>query len=308
MNSIELTKMILACKGTQGYRDVQKWGPEAALARRLMAKKQERLSTLLSDIRDTFDPSGDIRVNEKKANRLINKIPDAVNMVWKDAKKGLKPIYLLTASRSMYYFKKQRANAIKLKADDILEDEEEFEWIIAALLLKYGEEFTSTFGSITLPLEVSKLVELAATNPRFREVDRDILKKRIEKVLEKGEDYFNSLTDVEIGKVWSSTGIELAYRYDVEEYQIVAQMDDPNKPCEPCQMLHGHRFSVVRARDSMLSLIESNDPEAAKTYHPFPRKSDLMGRSPEEISESGYVTPFHPRCRCDIVFLWSKPI
>jgi hypothetical protein len=168
------------------------------------------------------------------------------------------------------------------------------------------EEYVDNYPDRILKPELQDIVDRIKASPELSPMSMSLLQEKIERLRERGEEYFSKVADVELGREWMSIGLHAAQEAHIERYMVLAQVDDPNAPCEECQMLHGHVFSVVKAIERMDSILGDygveEPPEAAK----FPSADTLAGLDNDELEEEGYFPPFHPHCRCDLIFLGEE--
>lgn len=117
------------------------------------------------------------------------------------------------------------------------------------------------------------------------------------------------LTDVEVGRAWTRSAIELGYQNQVSEYMVIADMD--NETCDVCLRLHGKTFLLAPTRNKMINAMQQivtklKSPKGSVEggfVFPFPKFEEVENNSPEQIRRMALVPPFHPLCRCDIVML-----
>lgn len=87
----------------------------------------------------------------------------------------------------------------------------------------------------------------------------------------------------------------------IEEYQITEQLD--NRICPVCEEMHGKTFRVADARETLETVLDTNDPAELEQLQPWPDQSpsgieELAGMSADEIIERNWhIPPYHPGCR-----------
>lgn len=284
--------------------DISLWGPESALLSSILIKLYKKHALKhIKKIQSTFNLKDDISVDANKATKALKATKNIGKEIWKDAEKKTKKVLEATTERSLKFFTKQTKK--KKKQVKKANDEEAYAAFISDALSDHVKVYTETFPKRILHPEVKRLVKLVETNVALRAIDTHALGERILTLHKLGEDYLKDMSDVQVGRAWTYTGVELAYQNEVAEYVIVAQMDSVNKPCLPCQALDGQHFSVVKTREVLRETLALTDPEEIKNAAPFPRFAELTApdMTPEKISEHGYSPPFHNQCRCEIIFL-----
>lgn len=85
------------------------------------------------------------------------------------------------------------------------------------------------------------------------------------------------------------------------EYQINEQLD--RRICPVCRVMHGQRFKVREARDTLNIVTRVSDPDELKLLQPWPKQTkkaleELVAMDAAEIvSKNWHVPPYHPKCR-----------
>jgi len=289
------------------------WGPYSKMAEKVLAKtwKEQGGEKFTKEIVRSFDMRGNISVDRERIKKVFDKYADVGEKTWFSARPLIIPILLDTATGARELFEERRKKALKTEKSVKLTEELFSAWVAEATSNHIGAFVKSYPGRILHP-EVQRLVEIVEQSPERRLIDKAVLKGRIEYIATAmPRSYFENVSDVHVGRVWTLTGLIQASMYQVVEYQIVAERD--RRTCPVCQRMDGRHFSVKKAIDRYMDYMEIGngkdpDPSEAMRLFPFPREKDLDNKSPEEIRNFGYSPPLHPRCRCDVAMLWKREV
>lgn len=86
----------------------------------------------------------------------------------------------------------------------------------------------------------------------------------------------------------------------VTQFMIAAVLD--NRTSEICRDMDGRIIDLGYATDQRDAMMAASDPEAVKTIAPWPKLSDIAGKSTQEVVDQGVILPpYHFRCRTGIV-------
>ncbi len=123
-----------------------------------------------------------------------------------------------------------------------------------------------------------------------------ILKDKLAGQYDKTDAYWKGLAATVINRARCFGGVSAMEQAMVEEYEILAMMDEKTSPF--CRMMDGHVFTLgdaVKARDDMLS---STNPEEVKKVHPWiPHKKALTMTHKELVANGQALPPYHFYCR-----------
>lgn len=319
MDTFDLAYMVLTDKA-QGFdfkdcscvclksdKDVKAWGPEARLLGDIISKIWKRKADVfLTSLRECFEIDPKVKVDTARVNRIFKEYKNIGLLTWKTGEKKARKILETTTGRAAEYFLKQAKNARKKEAKKSdLDEAVDYQTFIAIAMGDQIAAFMEKYPDAILHPEIERLSNYIKVSQETASIDKYEISKRLDLIQQKGPAYFEQMTDVEVGKAWTATGIEMAYRNGVQEYMIVAQVDDPNKPCPVCRALHGKRFSVEKARENVDHLMSLTGTEDFAKEAPFPRIDDLKNLSREEFYDRGDLPSFHNGCRCDVIMSWG---
>jgi hypothetical protein len=184
--------------------------------------------------------------------------------------------------------------------------EEKWKKYLQQANMDHMEAFVTAFPERKINPELDRLVKIVETNPRMRTVDKADLSQRIQMVSEKAENNLDQLSDIQTGRMWNWSALELAHQQGVVEYQVIAEIEDKaNPPCDVCLRIHGKTFPVDVSRDKMTVLIEMASGDKITRIDSFPQLEDVDNISSKEMRGMVLHPPFHPNCRCQIVLLWK---
>lgn len=299
------------CICLKSDKDIKAWGPEARLIGDIVVGAWKRKAKgFLSELRSCYDVEPELKINEKKINSLFKKYRNIGKDTWKAVEKKVRKLLEATTERSIEYFidqaKKQKKS--KKAEEEVFDPTIAYDAFIAEITGDHIASFMERYPDAILHPEIERLSHYLRVTDEAGPLEKYYVKERLDVIHSKGESYLEGMTDVEVGKAWTSTGVELAYRNNVAEYMIVAQVDDPNKPCPVCRAMHGKSFSVVQAKKNIDHLMTLKGTEDFAKENPFPRIGELRNLSREEFHARGDLPSFHSACRCDVVFSWGGEI
>lgn len=87
----------------------------------------------------------------------------------------------------------------------------------------------------------------------------------------------------------------------IETYKLIAVLD--GRTSEFCRMINGHTFQVSDARDTVMQVLNLDNPDDAKFIQPWPNQSkanmaEFSKMSAKELTALNlHIPPFHPGCR-----------
>lgn len=300
-----------------------RWGPQAHMIVQLYRKAwAAECGEMCTAITDAFDRSGDISVDAKKVRNILRKeTPGLGQRLWDRVSDGVEEVLDQTTLEAVRHtirsFRKSEHKVEKQTmstgADFTMDD-----WMLYFNQAQgnHLQAFTLAYPDRVLHPEVNRLVTLAETKPGLRTIDKADLLRRIERVDHIGNLYFEHMSDVNVGRLWNFTALEMAHNAGVTTYQVIAQRDKIT--CPVCNRLDGRKFSVQQAWESIeksmpgfsvadVTASNANGLAAAmQQAFPFPRVAQIDNLSPQQVSNQGWFAPFHGRCRCDTVMLWKQ--
>ena len=279
--------LFFAQKAVRGHGSKEYlWGPEAdLLSRTIVAAWRKVGSRHVKRIQAAFDLSGDISVSDQKLKEALKQSKKLGKQMWLACGKKVRAIIETTVERSKIHFDRQRAEVLKQIT------ESGWEAALAAANTDHLQAYMTRYPDRILHPEVQRLADLTRTKPDARMIDKIQLRDRIEKIGEHGENYFANLSDVQVGRTWTNTGIQMAYEQAVTEYMVVSEADA--KVCPVCRRLHGKHFAIEDAYKKMQQGMKTTDPDKLNKLFPFPRTRHLDNKSPKEIRAMGLSPPFH---------------
>jgi uncharacterized alkaline shock family protein YloU len=123
-----------------------------------------------------------------------------------------------------------------------------------------------------------------------------ILKDNLNAYYKKTDAYWRGLAATVINRARCFGGVSAMEQAMVEEYEILAMMDERTSPF--CRMMDGHIFRLgdaIKARDDMLN---ATDPEEVKKVHPWiPYKKAVNMTHKELVGQGQALPPYHFYCR-----------
>lgn len=112
---------------------------------------------------------------------------------------------------------------------------------------------------------------------------------KVDSLLDSFEDKIDRMVDVETGKLWNDSQIQVGKENNLSEYLWVAEEDE--KVCDVCGELDGQTFTVESAMDQI-------SKEEERSFLDISDTDDM-----DDVSNLGFRPPAHPACRCHIEFL-----
>lgn len=282
-------------------KDTRLWGPESVLLSSIIYKGwiDHGGADFTDKLIDAFDTSGDISVNAKRVEAIFKKYKNVGKKVWKEVEEKALAAIDKTAASASRYFKKQRKDAEKSEMMDA------WEKFIKATSANHIRKFLEAYPERIAHPQIKKLVLEAIKNPNLRTIDRANLLRRVRRISNLPKQYIKNVSDIHAGRIWNFTGLTMAREQGVREFQVISVLD--NLTCPVCMRLHGTRFKVEVVHEKMVSFLseEGNQDAIAKAF-PFPRMKDVDNISAAKRRSLQTMPPFHGKCRCDIVMLWSS--
>jgi len=288
---------------TKADKRTQMWGPEVEMASQALIRAfRKENSAAMKDFVAAFDTSGDISVDGKKARKAIVRVTASkMKNVWKASKEKVLQALAVASERAEEHYIKQSKKTTK----KVQKQEAAFQLWMTEALGDHVEAFTTQFPKRVLHPEARRLVKLAELSPGQRLIDKANLKNRIETFTKMPGKYIDGVADVQIGRAWTFTGLEMAKQNRVTACQIVAHRDEVT--CPVCESFDGKYVDVAPAHANMMQLLEAPvDADGLVAAAPFPRLPDIDNKSPSQVRALGFLPPFHNKCRCDIVYLWGE--
>ena len=282
-------------------KDLFLWGPEAALmAEKINQEIQDSCGIYLQNIKNSFfipeTEQETFIVNKKKIEINLQtcavKFLQSFDNIEDFLEEILKTIFDKSISQLEYEGEETEIQRTSL-------DEQWKNFMVNAMKDHLREKF-GQFPEQILGSYVTKLIDLFLNSKDTHLVDRLQLAERLNTLMDLPKDYFSMLSDVTAGRIWSFAAIQQAADKGYIEYQINGYMDA--KICNVCFILNGKRFSTTSVFEKMaLFLDDPNDEDMQKILFPFPKNSDVGGRT--VLPDEGFLPPFHPNCRCTITLL-----
>ena len=282
-------------------KDLFLWGPEAALmSEKIYQEIQASCGVYLQNIKNAFfipaTEQETFIVNKKKIEINLKscavKFLQSFDNIEDFLEEILKTVFDKSVSQLDYDEDETEIQRASL-------DEQWKNFMVNAMKDHLREKF-GQFPEQILGSYVTKLIDLFLNSKDTHLVDRLQLAERLNTLMELPKDYFSMLSDVTAGRIWSFAAIQQAADKGYIEYQINGYMDA--KICNVCFILNGKRFSTTSVFEKMaLFLDDPNDDDMQKLLFPFPKNSDVGGRT--ILPDEGFLPPFHPNCRCTITLL-----
>lgn len=283
--------------------DVVLWGPQAKLLSRVMRNGWSAVGgdDFMADIRAAFDTTGDIAVKSSAITKAFSQYANIGKEWWSDIKDRVTKVDAEIITRADRHYDRQRDEYVEKATPEEVAD-----WY-QSTMQDHVSYFARNFPQQTLHPEVERLVGLAQEKEGFRTIDRSILAERIDRIGAMPGRFIDGIADVEAGRAWQMTALQTAEAQNVTEYQIIAERDQVT--CPVCEHIDGKVFSLqhgYRKMEQYFQLAPDQAEDIASLF-PFPRINDVDNVSPEQVRNLDLVPPFHPRCRCEMVMLWTTP-
>lgn len=273
-------------------RDAMLWGPEAVLmAKVLMNAVEEATRETARSFREQFDLSGDISLfDEEEARRLADRLSEEIKLAGPKVKNKVIAIATTMVERATAY-------------EATLHDPDE-QVIVVKILDSMVEDIIDS-----LPERVERALELAAeqnlaaltklinnvvSKPALRNMDKLDIERNLNDLLKSVRGRMETLSDIDLGKMWSYTVLINMELDGVAVFISVAEMD--NRTCDVCLRLHGKEIEIKTTLQSLAKYLKTpnNPPE-------FIGFEDVDNKPPEFFKGLGNAPPYHPRCRCSMI-------
>lgn len=287
-------------------RDVELWGPEAALLAKVLVSAWRKVGgKFLLKARDAFSLEGDISVDVNRINGLLEENGDLGKKLWNEVKKKVEAVINQTQVQALEFYLRQRDSQIAEKSEATDFTKEDWAKYVASSAQGHLETMLKGFPDRSVHDEIRRLAGIVDTNPLMRTVDRAALEKRILSLDKLGIGNLEGMADINVGRAWSWSGLELGSQQGITEYQIIAELDQ--KTCPVCERLHGRTFPLEKARGQMQDFMgKAHSAATLAAGMAFPRVSQVDNKSPEQIRAMAVSPPFHGSCRCQVVLLWGE--
>jgi hypothetical protein len=280
-------------------KDVMLWGPQARLLYQILNKEwQKEIVPYLKIVRRAFQWSEET-VDIALLDSALEKHSEMGVRVWKRTKKKSISALELCQRKAIKYFEKQRKEAEKIEYDPT-----DWEAFLVYGLADHLEEFVRNYPERILHPEIRRMAELMHASTELTPLDLQNMQARLAAAERMVARYQQTLSDIQVGRMWNFTGIEIAQQHGVKTYVIVAHYD--RRTCPVCRRLDGKTGDVGPVHSRMLDVLATSDADTINRMMPFPRLNDVDRLPPEAIHSMGLTPPFHSRCRCEIVFGWRE--
>jgi len=126
-----------------------------------------------------------------------------------------------------------------------------------------------------------------------------------------GRAYLNIVSSLHTSRVSAYGFTAEAFALGIKDYQLSEQLD--GRTCPVCRALHGKKFPVGEARQTLDIVTRVTDPDDLKSLQPWPgqTKADvvkLRAMSNDDLIQANWhIPPFHPRCRGMLVRSGKAP-
>lgn len=276
-------------------RDVELWGPEAALLAKVLVSAWRKVGgKFLLKARDAFSLEGDISVDVNRINGLLEENGDLGKKLWNEVKKKVEAVINQTQVQALEFYLRQRDSQIAEKSEATDFTKEDWAKYVASSAQGHLETMLKGFPDRSVHDEIRRLAGIVDTNPLMRTVDRAALEKRILSLDKLGIGNLEGMADINVGRAWSWSGLELGSQQGITEYQIIAELDQ--KTCPVCERLHGRTFPLEKARGQMQDFMgKAHSAATLAAGMAFPRVSQVDNKSPEQIRAMAVSPPFHGR-------------
>lgn len=279
---------VEVAKMNREFRKTYLWGPESNVLSSALKREWMRVvGPILIEIRDAFDLSGDVTVDAKRVKKALRKLKKIGRAFREAMSSQIETVMEIVQSRAIQHYQFQMAHSTVAKGDLT-----NWEKLSREITADHIEQYLERFPQEDVHEEIERMVRIVETNPKMRGIDRADLSKRIESIQSQYGDDLEGMADIEVGRLWTWTGIDLAEKNLVTEYAVVAEWD--NVTCDVCRKLSGARGSVGAASQKLAG-DEDTD---------FIVYDDIAKLDSKEIRELTVLPPFHPNCRCSVVPLW----
>jgi hypothetical protein len=296
--------MFLAVKGLESHASKwYLWGPQADAMEQVVMKAYDKVGRkYLNNVVKAFDLTGDISVSRGALNSALSKMEKGFgNEMWLACGAKVKTVLEDTVEATLAHYTKQQNKAARKQYEELL-TEENWEAMMVQLETRQMRAYMMRYTQRIAHPEIIRMRELALNKPEFRHVARVQLLDRIQLLPERSAEYFRSISDVQVGRTWVLTGLINAQRQGVTEYIIIAEHDA--RTCPVCERLSGRTFPVGPAAEKYTEALEA-EPDQVAAIAPFPRVPDIDNRSYPSVRSLNLAPPFHPKCRCDVEFIWG---
>lgn len=274
--------------------------PETILLSEILRKEWAKASEPL--FKEVFQIFKGPLLDLEAYKRAVRLMPGAGAALVNQIKNKVESLFGTLINKSRKHFQGQ---ADRLKKEELSVTFNQWESWLKQATQDQLEAFAEKYPERILHPQIQRQVATmqAKTPDQFTEIDINDAFNRMVRLSEK-DYYWETLSGVQVSFLWSAEGIFMAADQKISAYQIANPWDQFT--CPVCKRLYGIVYQVADARQQIMKMASLTDPDDLKALFPFPRTADVDRATADEIRAAGFmVPPFHGRCRCEIVYLWS---
>jgi hypothetical protein len=173
---------------------------------------------------------------------------------------------------------------------------------LAAMAQVQIASFLAEFPTRIINPDIQAEIDMMVANPQTAVTDILSLKRRLELLVD-ADPYIDSLSQVQVARLWQVNGIQMGEADGVKRMQIEEMVGD-KRCCPVCVMAHGQEIEVSRATKMIDQGLQITDPVKYNEFWAFPRFPEVQLWSPADWTNDGRFPPFHNRCRGQVRYLY----
>lgn len=181
---------------------------------------------------------------------------------------------------------------VGIKPKLTLIDEEARQWLANNTVYWVGNYYESQLGETI----AETVRHLAIEQGLGREEVGKQLKNILGDQFKKSDTYWRGLAATAIERGRNFGGVQSMVEAQVEEYEILAVMDERTSPI--CRFMNGKVFRVEHAVALRDAVINAKSPEDIKKIHPWRQLKEVQGWDTKKLASGGMaLPPYHYFCR-----------
>lgn len=181
---------------------------------------------------------------------------------------------------------------VGIKPKLALVDEQARQWLASNTVFWVGDYYESQLGETI----AGAVRHLAIEQGLGRDEVGKQLKSMLGDQFKRSDTYWRGLAATTVERGRNFGGVQSMVDAKVEEYEILAVMDERTSPI--CQFMNGKVFRVEHAVALRDAVMNAKSPEDIKTIHPWRQVKDVQGWDAKKLATGGMaLPPYHYLCR-----------
>jgi hypothetical protein len=244
--------------------------------------------------------------DQAKIKKLIKTLPDLGSQMAEELGKAPDAVFSKLLSKAETFW---TLHAKDIGIEKPVTIREKYRELMAKEQARQIKDFVEKYPERILEPEIVKQLEYLQATKAPDALTITSITDRLE-MLEKSEEYWSRLSDVQVARAWHADGVRYANENGIKTGIVTGPGPDDPDTCPVCAQLFGVEIEI----DAMMGKVDSDlnieDPDEYAAAWSFPRLLDVDNIDKKELGalmiENGWFPPFHPHCRHAIVWLYMK--